>query len=256
MYGRKSKYQRKYARKGRSKVAKLAKGKTTSIMALARTVRGLQRAQKSQHQYLNYTQTASQTNIVQPYFQLNLCDYANFFPIFGADADDDNNQKVVHQSFGLDMYISLENLINNEESTITFTMFLVSLKDNIGSAFNSSTGALSLTSGQHYYQQNGLCMLNKKSFNIHKVVRRVLTNHDTTLAQPSAQTQYGTDCRLYVKHSPRSMITNATGDWKVLNSALDPSKQYYWLIFNDNSSLDLESPCISYNVVHTMKTVV
>lgn len=256
MYGRKSKYQRRYARKGRSKVAKLAKGKITSIQALARTVRGLQRASKSQHQFINYFQGGNQENISANYKAINLCDFASFGAIFGADGDDDNNQKVVHQSFGMDMYLSLENLINNEEETITFTMFLVSLKDNIGSAFNPSTGALTLSNAQHYVIQNGLTMLNKKLFNIHRVIRRTLTNHGTALGQPSAQTQYGTDCRFYLKHSPRSTIINATGDWKALSSALDPSKQYYFLIFNDNSVADLESPCVSYSIVHTMKTVV
>ena len=52
--------------RGRSKVAKLAKGKTTSIQALARTVRSLQRANKSQHQFLNYFQGGSQENINSP----------------------------------------------------------------------------------------------------------------------------------------------------------------------------------------------
>ena len=256
MYGRKSKYQRRYARKGRSKVAKLAKGKTTSVQALARTVRSLQRANRSQHQFLNYFQGGTQENINSPYKIINLCDYTAFTPIFGADADDDNNQKVVHQSFGLDGYISLENLINNEEETITFTCFLVSLKDNIGSAFDPATGALTLNNAQHYVSQNGLVMMNKKIFNIHKVMRRTLTNHGTTLSNPSAQTQSGTDFRFYIKHSPRSVITNAVGDWKALSSSLDPSKQYYFIIFNDNSALDLESPCITYNIVHTMKTQV
>ena len=62
----------------------------------------------------------------------------------------------------MDGYLSLENLINDEENTVSFTMFLVSLKDEIGDAFNTASGVLSLTANEHYYQQNGLCMLNKK----------------------------------------------------------------------------------------------
>lgn len=242
--------------RARGRVSTMAKGRPSQIQTLAKAVKKLQRKQNSQHQILNYTQTASQTNIVQPYFGLNLCDYANFFPIFGTDADDDNNYKIIHKSFGIDGYLSLENLINNEEETITFTMFIVSLKDHIGPAFNASTGALTLTAGNHYYMQNGLCMLNKKCFNIHAIRRKVLTNHGTALTNPSAQTQSGTDYRFYMKFAPNRVIQNPTGDWKALNSALDPSKQYYLLIFSDNSSADLESPCISYNVVHTCQTIV
>lgn len=255
-YGRKSKYQRRYARKGRARVAKMARGKTTAIQALAKSVRTIQRKMRSQHQYLNYFQGGNQENCNSPLKVINLCEYSAMGAIFGADGDDDNNQKIVHQSFGIDMYLSLENLINNEEDTVTFTIFLVSLKDNIGTAFNPSSGALTLTNGAHYVIQNGLTMLNKKIFNIHKVKRRVLTNHGTALSQPSAQTQYGTDCRFYMKHSPRTTITNPVGDWKALSSALDPSKQYYLMIFNDNSALDLESPCVSYAITHTMKTIV
>ena len=60
-------------------------------------------------------------------------------------------------------------------------------------------------------------MMNKKIFNIHRIMRRTLTNHGTAVSAPSAQTQYGTDFRFYIKHSPRSTITNAVGDWKALS---------------------------------------
>lgn len=258
MYG-KSKYVRRYARKGRGgkgRVARMAKGKVTSVQALAKSVQSIQRKMRTQHQILNYVQAQTQDNLTANYNAYNLCNYNAMVPTFGTDADDDNNYKIVHKSFGMDMYISLENLINNEEETITFTCFLVSLKDHIGPAFNQSTGVLSLTNGVHYYSQAGLTLLNKKCFNIHKVKRRVLTNHGTALTGPSAQTQGGTDFRFYWKWSPNQVIQNPAGDWKALSTALDPSKQYYLLIFNDNSAADLESPCITYNVVHSMKTIV
>lgn len=256
VYARKKFVARRYRKKPVSKVSKMAKGKSTQIQTLAKAVKTLQQKTKSQHQYQNYTSSQSQINVNSDYLALNLCNFNTLVPIFGIDADDDNNYKVVHQSVGMDFYLSLENLINNEEDTINFTMFLVSLKDEIGSAFNTTTGALTLTNLNHYYMQNGLCMLNKKCFNIHKVMRRTLTNHGTALANPSAQTQYGTDCRWYWKWKMNNTITNPLGDWKALNSALDPSKQYYVLIFNDNSVADLESPALTYNFVHTMKTIV
>jgi len=249
-------YGRKYQRKRKSTVAKMAKGKSTQIQALAKSVRSLQLASRGQHQYLNYFQGASRDNINSPVLAVNLCNFSAMGAIFGTDANDGQNPKIVHQSFGIDAYVSLENTINNEEDTITMTAFLVSLKDDIGGAFNPTTGALTIANGSHYVIQNGLCMLNKKIFNIHKVKRKVITNHGTPLANPSAQTQSGTDFRFYWKHSPRSLITNPVGEWTSLSSALDPSKQYYMLFFNDNSVADLESPCVSYSIVHTMKTVV
>lgn len=255
-YGSKSKYMRRYARKSRGKVAKMAKGRSSQIQVLAKSVRSIQRKINKQHQLLNYVQSDSAVNQNGDYTYYNLCNYSSLTPVFGTDADDDNNYKIVHQSVGLDMYLTLENTINNEENTITFTMFLVSLKDDIGGAFNPSNGALSLNVNQHYVIRNGLTLLNKKCFNIHKIKRRVLTNHGTALTSPSAQSQGGSDCRWYWKISMNKVVQNPTGDWKNLQSALDPSKQYYVLIFNDNTTLDGESPALTYNFVHTMKTIV
>lgn len=234
----------------------MAKGKSSGLQSLAKAVAGLQRKVRGQHQFLSYVQGATQSNLSTPFNAINLCDFSAMTGMFGSSADDETDNKIIHQSFGIDGYVSLENLLNNEEDSVTITMFLVSLKDQIGGAFNPSTGALTLSNTVHYYSQDGLTMLNKRIFNIHKVKRRVITNHGTALAQPSAQTQGGTDFRFYWKWSPRSTILNPTGDWKSLASGLDPSKSYYLLIFNNNSVVDLESPCITYNIVHTMKTIV
>jgi len=184
-----------------------------------------------------------------------MCNFAVAAPIFGADADDDNNYKIVHHSFLMDCYLSLENTVN-EPDTTTFTMFLVSLPDDIGTAFNSATGALTLVDTVHYYNQNGQVLLNKKCFKTHKTIRRVLTNFGTALSAPAAQSQQGVDSRFIVRANPRHVITNVRGDWKVLPCSQDPSKQYYFLIFSDNSAIDLQNPSFTYNIVRTMKTIV
>jgi len=243
-------------RKGKNTVSKIVKGKPSETQVLAKAVKKLQLKDKKSHQYLNYAQSESRVNMSADYVALNLCNYSAGTPIFGAAANDENDYKIIHQSFGLDCYLSLENTINNEPDTTTFTIFLVSLTDDIGNVFNITTGALTLTAGTHYYIQNGQCMISKKCFKIHKVMRKVLTNHGTALIAPSAQTQSGTDFRFYIKHSPRTTISNVGGDWKNLSSSVDPSKQYYLLIFNDNSVLDLQSPALTYNLVRTMKTIV
>lgn len=251
-YGVKSKYKRKYARKGR--VAKLAKGKTTSVQALAKAVKSIQRSMRTRTEYLNY-RVSDNFGIVGDYSAISLSNYSGWTDIFGSAANDDTQNKMIHKSFGMDCYLSLENTIN-EPDTTQFTIFLVSLKDNIGSnAFNSSTGALSLSSGVHYSINGGLALLNKKCFSIHATKRCVLTNHGTALTAPSAQTQSGTDKRFYMKWRPNAMITNTQGDWKSLACSPDPSKQYFLLIFSDNSAVDLQNPKFSYNVVHTVQTV-
>jgi len=253
-YGTKSKFTRRYARKGRGKVAKLAKGKTSSVQALAKAVSNIQRSLRTHAEYLNYGQKDVLSLTVQPGDAINLNNYYGFTDLFGSSVNDSAQNKIIHKSFGMDFYLTLDNTIA-EPDTTQFTIFLVSLKDEIGYSYNSATGALGLTAGQHYVMQGGLVLLNKKMFNIHKIKRTVLTNHGTSISAPSAQTQGGTDLRWYWKFSPNKMITNPVGDWKQLSCAQDPSKQYYVLIFNDNSSLDLQNPKLHYNIVHTLKTV-
>jgi len=237
-------------------INKIAEGPKTEMQIMAKEIKKLKAKDKAQHQYQNYHIGETGVVISSNFNQFNLCNYNLMAPVFGADADDDNNYKAVHQSFGMDCYLSLENSYNNEENTIGFTIFHVSLNDDIGSAFNPTTGVLSLTAGEHYVIVNGMTMLNKKCFNIHKIIRKTLTNFNASLSVAGAKSQGGADFRFYIKHSPRTTITNIKGDWKALQSAQDPSKQHYLLIFNDNSTLDGESPAFQYNQVHTIKTIV
>lgn len=253
MYGAKSKYRRKYARKGRSKVAAIAKGKTTGLQAVAKQVRHLTRQFGVQKEYLNYSQTFSE-GVISDVSIFHLSNFSGWARIFGTAADDDTENKMIHKSCGMDMYLTLENTVN-EPDTVEFTCFLVSLKDNIGQNFNPATGGLSLVNNFHYAKSGGLVMLNKKVFNVHKAKRMVLTNHGSSLSNPSAQTQYGTDRRWYWKQRVGKTILNPYGNWKDLVAAPDPSKNYYILIFNDNSSLDLQNPNFQLKVVHTVQTV-
>jgi len=253
MYGRKTKYTRKYARKGR--VAKLAKGRTTKVQALAKAVSNIQRSMRAKAEYLNFTQTGNDS-IVGDLTYIRLSDFQNWSVCFGSTANDSEQNKMIHKSFGMDLRVTLENSINNEENTTGFTVMLVSLKDEIGSNFDPNTSDLnSLNQPNHYIIREGMVLVNKKVFNIHKQKRFTLSNYGTALTTSAAQTQYGTDCRWYWKLSPNKVVTNPYGDWKSLRSAGDPSKTYYLLIFSDNSSADLENPNIKYNIVHTVKTV-
>lgn len=249
--GYKSKYKRKYARKGR--VAKIAKGKVTSVQALAKAVKSIQRSLRTKVEYLNYTQS-DVVSITNPAQQISLSQYAGWNDTFGTSSNDDTPNRVIHKSFGMDVYISLENTVN-EPDTTQFTCMLISLKDDIGQYYSPSSGYVTWTTGATHVVRGGLVLLNKKMFKIHKTKRFVLSNHGSSLANPSAQTQSGTDKRFYMKFSPNCMVTNSAGDWKSLQGNPDPSKQYFFVVFNDNSNLDLQNPQITYNVVHTVQTV-
>lgn len=249
---------RKYRarRRVRKPVAKLASGKRkTAIQKLAGAVARLQKKNRSDAEYLNFQYGVEPTGMESPAYIYPLNFYSGMTPIFGVSADDLAANKIIHKTAGVDMRVTLENPVNNEENTVGFTAFLVSLKDDIGSVFNPTTGAITLTQNVTHYINQGMALLNKKMFNIHRVKRFTLTNHGENLNYSSAQTQYGTDMRWYWKVAINKTIQNPQGNWKSLGSALDPSKNYYIIVFNDNSVIDLESPTVAITAVHTFKTV-
>lgn len=241
--------------RAKSKLSRIAKGKTTKLQTLARTVKRIQAQNRAQSEYLNLVQNVDNSNVTAPAVIQNLSYYTGMSGTFGTSTDDFEANKMVHKSVAMDCYVSLENTVNDEESTIGFTAYIVSLQDNIGGYFAPGTGALTLVSGQTHEVIKGMVLLNKKMFKIHKVKRFTLSNHNTTLANPSAQTQYGTDHRWYWKLKLGHTVSNPAGNWKSLSSALDPSKTYYFLLFTDNTSADLESPTLNMTCVHTIKQV-
>lgn len=250
----KNKYTRKYARK--SRVKKIAVGGTSNIRALAKAITAMQKKIKREKQYLQY-KLETTSSIVTPYTALNLCAFSSMAPCFGTGANDNTDQDVIMKSLALDMYMALENPINNEENTIQFSMFLVSLKDGIqgqNNPFNPTNGALTLLDDVHYTAlQGGLVHLNRKCFKIHKSKRVTFTNYGTDLGTAAAQTQQGTNWRGYWKLRLNNKIVNPSGDWKDLGTAGDPSKQLYLLVFSDNLTADLESPQLLCNQIYNFE---
>lgn len=242
----------------RGGIKSMARGKASKFTKLARAVRTLQRKNARECEYLTFSQNipfatsfpASPAPLVQ-----NLSYYTGFTNVFGVSADDLEANKIIHKSIGMDIRVSLENTVNNEEETTNFTAFLISLKDDIGSYFTPGSGAITWTDNITHSFQNGLVLLNKKMFNIHKQKRFTLTNFGTALTSAAAQSQYGVDKRWYWKISPNKLISNPAGNWKSLSSGLDPSKTYQLVVFSDNATLDGESPSMTAAIVHTMKTV-
>lgn len=227
----------------------LTKAKPTAITTLAKAVKSIQLKMKRKSVFLNYGQQFDK-ELSSDVDIFKLSNYSNWNAIFGVGANDSECKKMIHKSFGLDMYLNS----STEPDPIQFTIFLVSLKDSVrGAAFNNSTGALSLSSGFDYYAQNGLVLLNKDLFNIHNIKRCVLGNNGVGLGSSTAQTQYGTDRRYYMKMRCNKTVMSTTGDWKALDCSQDPSDNYYLLIFNDNGILDAQNPRVRINVVHSVE---
>lgn len=246
-------FKRRYNRKRSSKLRRIARGRISKFSTLAKQIQTIkQRLSKSMSYYnCGLTYSLPATGDYQ-YIRLNTINSSS--SIFGTTISEDfavNKTRLV--SLGVDNYVTLANTPLNEEEEVQYTYFLVSLKDEIGTAFDPAIGALTLSSGTHYQKQGGMVMLNKKCFNIHTVKRFVLTNHGIDLGVNTAQTQHGTDKRFYRKISVGKDIINPTGSVATLETGLDPSKSYFALLFSNDSILDAEWGRWDINVVSTYK---
>lgn len=242
---------KRYGRRRRTTtLSKMARGKATPIVRLARQVRVLQRYVKRDQQYLNYAHTFAATNISSTYTVFTLNDFSAWSRIFGTTSNDDTQNGCIWKSSGIDMKFD----IGSEPANVNFTVMLLQLRDE-GANLLSSGGVLTLTSGDTHYTQSGLTMVNKKYFKILATRRFSLGNNGQPASTSTAQTQFGIDRRYYMKIRPNKMITNPSGDWKNLQRCLDPSGNYFIVAFNDNSALDLEYPQCTMNCVHTIQTL-
>lgn len=230
-------------------MSRLLKPKSSSVTTLAKAVTRIQRQLKRKTILLNYGQQFNK-DLSQDVDIFKLSNYSAWNRIFGTSSDDEDGNKMIHKSFGMDMYFNS----SSEPNQINFSVFLVSLKDDMrGAGFSNTTGNLSLSSGFDYYATDGLTLINKKNFNIHGSRRFTLGNNGTGLGSSGAQTQYGTDRRIYMKMSCNKTVTNSTGNWKALDCSPDPSDNLYLLVFNDNAILDAEWPKVRINIVHTVE---
>ncbi|MEO5351329.1 MAG: hypothetical protein H7836_17055, partial [Magnetococcus sp. YQC-3] len=56
----------------------------------------------------------------------------------------------------------------------------------------------------------------------------------------------------YWKLKPRRTIKNPAGNFHTLSASPDPETQYYLLVVNNNSTVDLESPQLRLNVIYSI----
>lgn len=236
-------------RRPKSSLKRLAKGKSTSIQTLAKSVRSLQREFKKDQQFLNYAYTYNSTNLSGDYTAFLLSNFSSWSRIFGSSADDDHYNTVIWKSTGIDIRFTN----GNESGNVNFTVMLLKFTD-LAKKLIDATGAVTLNAGDAYYTQSGLTMVNKRYFKVLATKRFSLGNAGQASSTSTAQTQFGTDRRYYMKISPNKKIINPAGDFTSLTQSLDPSGNYMICVFNNNSILDLEYPDMTMNAVHTVMT--
>lgn len=170
-------------------------------------------------------------------------------PLWGYSSTDVANCDKAYLN-SKDVYVSVRQ--NNEPNLIRYTMFVVSLKDQgaDSTTFDPLTGALTLANGTHYTNiVSDQVRISPRFFNIH-AMRRFTMGYEGSVG-PTADTM--SERRFVIKLKPaKKLIQNPKGN-VFANSAFmfpkDPSQNYWVILFNDNTSVDLENNKLDINTI-------
>lgn len=247
-------YKRSYKPKRTMRKRSYKRSNKSSQLTLARKVNYLSRQMRQKSAPLLLTRSFT-TGVANPLVSYGIDQYPSMTPVFGTAADDMECNRVLDKSDVMDITVTLESPVNNEEETINFTAYLVQLKDAIGSSY--AGGALALTNSVHYVSApnpGGHALLNLKYFKILKTKKFTLSNYGAALGISAAQTQFGTTQRWTWKLNQKRLIQNPAGNFGAV-APIDPSQARFLIVFNDNSIVDGESPTIYVNHVKSLRQI-
>lgn len=250
---RKSYGTRKYTPRKRSTAVykKVAKPTRQAIPALARKVTQLSKAiTPLKRNIIHYNKAldlgignATGDNV----FTVPLMNYSTWTRQFGADADDESGKSALVKR----NYVSWEINTNGERNSLDYSIFVVSLKKNATDLLNLTTGDITgLTLNQHFVRgqnQGQGIFLNPNFFNIHYYKRWI----SGTIGSLSTDTP---DLRKIFSWSMKKpvTVTNPRGDWKANNFPREVSKNYYLMIFNNDSTVDSAARCYFNQYIQVM----
>lgn len=247
-------YKRSYKSRPKRTMRKRLYRKKNTITALSKSISRINRTLRQKSPPLLLTRSFT-TGMANPLVSYGLDQYPSMTPVFGTATDDLECNRVLDKSDVMDITVTLESPVNNEEETINFTAYIVQLKDAI--AGNYSSGALALTNSVHYVSApnpGGHALLNLKYFKILKSKKFTLSNYGAALSLSAGQTQFGTTQRWTWKLNQKRLVQNPTGNFAA-SAPVDPSQARFLIIFNDNSIVDGESPTIYVNHVKSLRQI-
>lgn len=225
----------------KSQVAKLTK----QVKVLAKT---------SVEPLTTVSVVAANQNLLAQYDAFNLSrlspnsSYA--IPIFGKNATEISEVNKAYLQYK-EVFVSIRQAA--EPNLVRMTMFLVSLKDQgaTTTVFDPASRQLVLTGGSDFGGTSTISeqiILNPKIFKTHAVRRFTMGAEGS--AGPTADTYSQKRWRFIVKPTQK-LIENPVGNvfnTSTFPSPTDPSQNYFLIVFNDNSGLDLESPKVDIQV--------
>jgi len=182
--------------------------------------------------------------------------FTNWARIFGTDADDEQGKRCVIKSSNMQW-----NVTSDDPDPVGFSMFAVSLKKTASDILTTAGDLTGLTAGVHYVGNGSKVLLNMNFFNVHYVKRwnsggslPGVTRTTAGVSQTSIANEgmsYQKTGKISIPYGKYGMsIQNPAGDWKAGGHPKADTQNYFVLCFTDNSTVDLQNPLLSWNIVH------
>jgi len=241
----------------------VATRRPTSFAALAKKVAALSTKQRRLVSKVMYTQgvaPSSLGNAAGDGYRVDpITKFSDWSRIFGTDADDEQGKRCLIKNSNIQWTIN-----TTETDPVGISMFVVSLK-SIASDLLSGGSLATLTNGTHYVGNGSKVLLNMNFFNIHYVKRwqqgvysQLRPVNGTAPAVQTLATETQSLCKagkISLKYNSGKglAVQNPSGDWKAGGYPKSDTSNYFMVTFTDNSTLDLESPFLSYTMVHTVE---
>lgn len=188
-------------------------------------------------------------SLTSPFQTIKLMDPSVWGATFGNPSIVENTNQFNLNSITLNMSITP----GNEMGLIDMTIFIVSArKENAAKVLQESSSATSLISNTDYIQDSyGTgTILNLDRWKVH-AMRKVYTRkyYDGEGDEIPTPTR-----RLTFKIPWKTPLKSGTGNWRSTITALadiNPSRQLYVLVFNNNSGLNLGFPSVYTNTLYS-----
>lgn len=232
------------------KSTKSEKTKTKSMTAVLKKVQAqVKKLNAVSYDKVTLAMGTAIASVSSPYYVYNITNGLNTWgPIFGSDsADLSNVQRMYVNSYKFDA-----RLVQGSEADRTlYTGFIVSLKDQANDNqtwLNSSTGALVLTPGIHYQElaSSGKVLMNQKYFNIHSYKRFTMGGRPGDQSTPDTKDLSFTIVpKQRLIENPGGNIFGSISGRNGLPFPRDPSQNYFFILFNDNSAVDFQDNVMS-----------
>lgn len=211
----------------------------------------LQTIKSKRRQELDWTQYQATLNtaLSVPYVVWDLCTPTGWLKRFGSEPQG----QAMLRKIEVDMQIT----VNNEPSPVTYSLFLVSLREetsaqlisNIGSGMTALVENTHYTLGPAVNGGRGQAYMNPAFFKIHKAKRFQLASLKYDSAGANATNQEGTVRRFSWTIPFKRRLVSGRGSWTQAVSSVQNSARLFFFIFNDNSTADGESPYVTANAL-------